>query len=175
MQALINFIMTNLRALWPIARVYQWNLGILVRCGRIVRELRPGIHWRWWFIDEVYQETATEITVELKSGSITTRDGRTVGVGANLSYRIVNACRLWGRVFGFRESVKNLALGYLTAACLSRRWQELTDERDDLQAKLLETLRGDVSDWGVEITRLQLTHLVEAPAFQLLGDNVKVA
>lgn len=174
MQALIDFLMANLRALWPIARVYAWEQGLLVRCGHAKRELAPGIHWRWWFIDEVFRQVATEFTVELKPASITTRDGRAVALGANLSYRIVSIRKLWMNCAYFADSVKNLALGQLTTACLERDWAELVTGRDLLHAGLLAALKAAVAPWGVEITRLQLTHLVEAPAYQLLGDGVKV-
>lgn len=38
MQALIDFLIRNLMALWPLARVNEWNRAILVRLGKIRRE-----------------------------------------------------------------------------------------------------------------------------------------
>ncbi|HEX8321025.1 hypothetical protein [Longimicrobium sp.] len=59
MQALIDFIIRNLMAFWPLARVNAWEIGLRVRLGHVREELRTGIHWRWPFLDEVRIRAAT--------------------------------------------------------------------------------------------------------------------
>jgi modulator of FtsH protease HflK len=169
-QALIDFIIRNLLALWPIARVYSWQQGVRLRGGILREELPPGLHWRWWFIDEVYRITVAEQTLDLAVGACTTRDGRSVAVSANLAYRIVSVRQMWAAVDDVKCSIRNVALGYLVGECSRQSWDTLTTGRDDVQAQLAAYMTRQLAIWGVEVTRVHITDLVEARQYRLFGD-----
>lgn len=97
MQALIDFLLRNLRALWPIEAVDEWQRAILVRGGLIVRELEPGLRWRWPFLDRVVTWPASEVVLDLGTSTITTADGITAALSGNLSYQLVDMAKAWRR------------------------------------------------------------------------------
>ena len=170
MQALINFIIANLKAIWPISRVYSWHRGLLIRGGIIKRELDPGLHCRWPILDEVYTANCAEQTIDLPTAAVTTSCGRSVAVSANIAYRIFSPKSLWQKVSNIERSVTNLTLGFLASECTKRSWDDLTHRRDDVQSELAAHMSKQLEPWGVEITRVYLTDLVEARHYRLFGD-----
>lgn len=172
MQALIDLIMRNLRTLWPLCRVYEWQLAMMVRNGRILRLLTPGLHWQWPFVDEVYTWTRAESAIDLASGGITTRDGIGLTLSGNLAYRAVNIVPLWTKVWGIEATLRNVALGIITSHCLALTWDEVR-ARDGIEATLLERIRTETAEWGVEITRLHLTDCIATRGHRHFVDGLK--
>jgi regulator of protease activity HflC (stomatin/prohibitin superfamily) len=170
MQALINFIIANLKAIWPVSRVYGWQHGLLIRGGKLQRELAPGLHWRWSILEEVYTAYSTEQTVDLPTAAITTSDGKSLALSANIAYRVISLKTLWGAVSNIQQSITNVAIGYLATECTKRSWGDLTSGRENLQAELAEHMSRQLSAWGVEVTRVFITDLVEARQWRVFSD-----
>jgi regulator of protease activity HflC (stomatin/prohibitin superfamily) len=173
-QALINFIIAQWKALWPISRVYSWEKGLLIRGGIIRRELAPGLHVRWPVLDEVYRANCAEQTIDLPTAAVTTSCGKSVAASANLAYRTCSPKKLWSKVSNIERSVTNLTLGFLAGELTKRSWEDLTQRRDDVQSELAAHMSKQLEPWGVEVTRVYLTDLVEARHYRLFGDAAAV-
>jgi regulator of protease activity HflC (stomatin/prohibitin superfamily) len=169
-QALIDFIIRNLMALWPIARVDAWENGVIVRNGRIIRTLKPGIHWRWWFIEQVKTAWSTELTIDLPNASIMTTDGESIIVSANIAYIIESIEKLWTTLSNSTDTIKNVSLGFLASECAKRSWTELTQDRDALQSEFTKHLQEITSPWGLKMTRVYITDLVPVRQYRLFGE-----
>lgn len=170
MQALIDFLIRNLLHLWPVARLYTYQRGVRVRCGHMRETVGPGLHWRWWFIDQFWITNISEKTIDLPCGSVTTADGRPCTISGNLSYVIENPALLWKNVNDFDGSLGNLALGRLCTFASTQSWEEL-GRRSSLEEEVLSVLREELKNWGVKPTRFHLTDLVEARHWRLFGDS----
>ncbi|MFL5481151.1 MAG: SPFH domain-containing protein [Gemmatimonadaceae bacterium] len=171
MQALINFIIANLKAIWPISRVYGWQQGLLLRGGQLRRELKPGLHMRWPVLEEVYTAYSTEQTIDLPTAAVTTSDGKSIAVSANIAYRVLSIQTLWAAVSNINQSVTNMAIGYLATECTKRSWTDLTERRDEVQAELAALMSKRLAPWGVEITQVFITDLVEARQWRVFSDT----
>src|SRR5687768_11455921 len=115
MQQLLQYILDRLMTLWPFVMVREWNIALLVRGGKILRELGPGIWWRWPFIDEIRYCTRTECVVDLATAAIETRDGKAMAISANMAYRVTSAAKVWRTVFDMDDSLTRLALGRIAS------------------------------------------------------------
>jgi regulator of protease activity HflC (stomatin/prohibitin superfamily) len=171
MQALIDFIIRNLLALWPIARIYDWQVGMVVRGGRITRELGPGLHFRWWFIDEVKTYPSTDIGLDLPTGSITTLDGVPISVSANLTYRMTSIAQAWRSLWNCENTLKLIAIGELTSYCAQRTWQTLCEDRALHETRLRERLDAAALQRGCTIVRLSLTDCIRTHAHRQYIDG----
>jgi regulator of protease activity HflC (stomatin/prohibitin superfamily) len=174
MQSLIDFIVRNLMALWPIARVYEWETGMMLRNGKVNRMLTPGLHWRWWFIEECYRAFNTETNVDLNAASIVTTDGVSIVVSANVSYRVTNVATLWRKIMNSNDAIRNLAIGFVASYCADSEWGYLTESREEVETGLRTYLEENLHDKGIEIIRVQLTDLAPARAYRLFNDGHKV-
>lgn len=171
MQALIDFLIGNILALWPIARVYSWQQGVLIRNGILRGEVGPGLHWRWWFVDEYYCVSIAEQTIDLRVGTITTRDGVCAAISANITYRIRSVRMLWQNVYHIDTSLRDLALGFLAEQCSECSWRELHEGRAELQDHLATHMSEAVRHWGVEVVRVYITDLAKARPYRLFGNE----
>jgi regulator of protease activity HflC (stomatin/prohibitin superfamily) len=163
MQALIDFIIRNLLQLWPIARVYEWQVAIMVRRGKIHRSLSPGLHWRWWFFDEARTYPAAECVVALAAGALTTADGRSIVVDGNIGYRMVDMARNYRACWNIEKSLAGLAAGVLCSELAQRHWPALAGVgRVQVENELKARLNRETESWGIEISRVHLVACVEA-------------
>jgi regulator of protease activity HflC (stomatin/prohibitin superfamily) len=162
MQALIDFIIRNLMSLWPIVRVNEWQVGMVVRAGRIQRELPPGLHWRWWFIEEVKTWPGNEVALDLDTAAVTTSDGHAIAVSANIGYRVISLRDMWRGLWNTEASLGKLALGIIATECARQEWEYLRTQRVPLETELRATLNAQMGRWGVSIERVHLTDLVIA-------------
>lgn len=170
MQALVDFIVRNLLALWPIARVQSWEQGVRVRGGILREELAPGLHWRWWFLDEVKTWPVSEVVADLGVGAVTTTDGKSVVVSANLSFRMISIRQMWAEVWNVEVSVKNAALGVLTSTCAGYDSEYLRSNRPQVEAAIMAAINDVVRGWGLEVIRVNLTDCVAARPLRLFGE-----
>jgi regulator of protease activity HflC (stomatin/prohibitin superfamily) len=163
MQALIDFLIRNLLALWPIACVDEWQRAMMVRNGRIHRSLAPGLHWRWLFVERVIQWPASEVVLSLATASITTADGRAIAVDANLGYRLVDIAKNWRTMWSLEKSVVAMAAGIICSNLALRAWEELQGEqRKERERDILVALNATSVGFGVEVVRVHLVACVEA-------------
>lgn len=171
MQALVDLIVRNLMALWPIALVREWEIGILVRRGRIVRVLRCGLHWRWPFFDEVKTWPGNEVCLDLASGSVTTSDERCITVSANCRYIVEDPAKAWRSLWNFENSLRQAILGIVCSGCAARTWADLTTDRRMLERALAAEVNAVTNEWGIRITAINLTDLVLSAARHHYSDG----
>lgn len=175
MQALIDFVIRNLLQLWPIARVYSYQQGMRVRRGVIREELAPGLHWRWWFVDEVQTWAATQQALDLATASITTADGVSVSVSANIGYRMTSIRAMYLNVWNTATTIRLLALGEIASHCARLSWAELRGPRAAFEASLVGALNQRVTPWGLVVERVHLTDLVVTRGHRHYVDGMEKA
>ena len=163
MQALIDFLIRNLLALWPITQVDEWQAAMMVRNGRIHRVLSPGLHWRWWFIEKKVQYPATEVVLSLPTCSVTTRDGRAIAVDANFGYRLVDIAKNWRSIWNLEKTLTAAAAGIICSEMATKDWSELQGAaRRDREAEIMASLNAFAAERGMVVARVHLVACVEA-------------
>lgn len=163
MQALIDFIIRNLLALWPFTRIYEWEAAMMVRNGRIQRPLQPGVHWRWLFIEEKRIWPKTEVVVTLPTCSLTTADGIAIAIDANFGYRLTDIVLAWRSLWSMESSLKAAASGIFCSHLATKPWAHLqgharSDREDELRAALIDF----AAPRGLSIERVHLVACVQA-------------
>jgi regulator of protease activity HflC (stomatin/prohibitin superfamily) len=171
LQALIDFIIRNLLALWPLAVVEFNERGLLIRLGKVRQELEPGLHWRWWFIERVAVVTSTEDFIDLPFGDAVTRDGVPVTFSANVGFKIISPMRMWQAVHDVDENLSRLALGQLSTTISKRTYDEHARGNEAMRTWLKQQLERETSKWGIEITQVYITTLSKARQIRLLKDG----
>lgn len=166
MQALIDLILRNLKELWPFRLVHSWSHGLLVRGGKVKQELKPGIHFRWPFLDQVLSTPNTEQATNLETAAITTSDGHAIAVSANLAWRCTSVRDMWLNVWSVYETLPKLTLGHVATHCAKLTWHDLRYNRAQLETDLLAAINAHVNGWGLVVDRVQLTDLVQVRPYR---------
>lgn len=170
MQELIKFILDRLLALWPLALVNEWQLAMLVRNGRIMRDLGPGLHWRWPLVEQVTTWARTEISLDLPTAAITTADGVAVAVSANLGFRVVDLARCFRTVWNVQDSIGTIALGRIAATCSAFTFAQLC-VRGHAETTARAALAETMAPMGLGVERLHFTDCVRLRAHRLYHDG----
>lgn len=159
MQAFIDFLIKNLLKLWPIARVDQWETGIRVRAGIIKETLKPGLHWRWLFIEEVLTWWSTEMSCALATGCVTCASGESVIVSANIRYRVVDYAMSKRTIFDLQATLKRNLIGMICTEVAGRDWSTLAGNRAQLGRALMKSVGETAATWGLLVTAIDITDL----------------
>jgi regulator of protease activity HflC (stomatin/prohibitin superfamily) len=169
-QALIDFLIRNVMAFWPMALVRSWQRGLRVRLGIAREELEPGVHWRVPFVDEIICAVSVEDMIDLPLADIPTKDGKTVTFSANIAFRIVSPRAMWLSVYDVDENLARLASGKLATLVTRRTWMQLQQGQQEMRNWLRDQLTQETKEWGIEVTRVFITNLSVARQVRLLQD-----
>lgn len=155
---LIDFLVGTLELFQFWVVVYEYERAVLLRLGRFVRVLEPGLHWCYPFhIDVAQHDNVVTRTHILNPQALTTRDGRTVSVTAVVTSNIRDIRKALLNVEGVSHALNDscsAAVGAHVARC---DWAELRTE--PAAEDLTKECRKQAWRYGIEIERVQLTDL----------------
>lgn len=172
MQPLIDFIIDNLLALWPIARVEFWETALRVRFGKDKDILQGGrLHWRWPFADEIEKEPTVIQTLNLAACSVMTSDGKSITISGNVSFRVVNIRKYWRTIHDGHDTLGNILAGRLASVCMGNDFKTLHWEWDELHEEVRGSLQKAVTKYGIRIVGVDLTDFVPTKQYRLYLDH----
>lgn len=172
MQELLHFLLDQFWELCPLFRVEEWELGMLVRGGKILRELAPGIHWKVPYLDEIKTHTSAEVVIDLATAAVETSDGIPFAVSANIAYCMESIAANYRAVWDGEESLQRLALGRIASYLAEKDAAHLRADRGALERRLRTDLNRSVKDWGLNVTRVHLTDCVRIRAHRHYVDGI---
>lgn len=144
------------------------HAGFVRRFGVPVRDLHPGWNWIWPF----WVETVTTVEMRqwsdvLTAQSLRTRDGVDLVVRMMVAYQVEDARKFVLSVFDATNNIQDLAAGALAAAIVKAK------AADVYSGDVLDVVRRRVTTaarrWGIEVVKVQLTDVVAAPTYRLIG------
>lgn len=198
----ISSLFTNLKKLWPGAKVTAWERAIRVRhypsrpvlrmgyfpnnikvARRLphlvwleptstVTELGPGIHLKLWWFDDVHEHSIVPCNYELPIQSITTKDDKSVTIGVNITLEVDNIVLLQTAVHDFEESMYGVCRGHLAKRCRELEWPELIVGQTKLEDSLKGTLTTRLKGWGARVIDVSFTDLAHTSASRLYGEGI---
>ena len=106
----------------------------------------------------------------LVTQTVTTKDGHSVTLSANICYCIVDARASFTRIQDFDSSLESYAMVHLARSVSRLTMLQLKRERALVERNLARALSKRVKPWGAKIEWVGLTDLTEAKAYRLFGD-----
>lgn len=99
--------------------------------GKYPIELGPGIHWYWPAWTEVKAWIVARQSINLTTQTITTKDDRTIAVGAVLVFRVQDALTLITKTFDPDITIRAVAAGAVHHVCSGSEWNLLKMAKED--------------------------------------------
>jgi hypothetical protein len=93
---------------WAVI-VMPWEQALRVRAGRRQRVLNAGVHLRIPFLDSVYRQSVRLRLSNVPLQTLTTRDAKTLTIGATLAFTVVDIQRLYQTLHHAEGTLINLA------------------------------------------------------------------
>ena len=152
--------------------VHQGQRGLLLRLGKIIANpitgkayaIKPGLHFKWPFINQVRRFDVRLQTLSVSSSRILTEEQKYVLVDYYAKWRIVNLPLYYTRTGGFASRTQTLLQQQindaLRAAFGKRSITEVVSgERINIMALLREAANRSAKNLGIEVIDVRIKRI----------------
>ena len=136
--------------------VNQWEKGAVLRLGKIIKTVEPGLNFMIPIIDTVTKVDMRTQTVDLKGQSAITKDNISVGVDAVVFMIIESSEKIITQIVNYRDAVSKYAQTAIRNIIGQYNLDDLLESREEIAIKLKEEIDKLAEDWGIDVTRAGL-------------------
>lgn len=154
--------------LFGIRIVSQWQVGVVFRLGRHVREIKPGLNIIIPLIEYANFVDMRIRTMDVVPQEIMTKDSVPVKIDAVVYYKIFDAARSIIAVENFGLASTLLAQSKLRDVLGKYDLDTLLANKEQIGKEALQMLQGPTDEWGITIISVEIKN-IEIP------DNMKRA
>ncbi|MCJ7571546.1 MAG: SPFH/Band 7/PHB domain protein [Candidatus Thermoplasmatota archaeon] len=144
-------------------KVHQTQRGLIERFGKYKKYAEPGLHWIIPVIYMMRKVNITEMMVNAEPQVIITKDKLNAQVDAQVYFKVkldeesVKASQY--NVFDYKYQIVNLARTTLRNIIGTLTLNEANSDRNRINKELMETLRIETKNWGIEVVRTELKEI----------------
>ena len=169
-KVVIDFLFTELR---PFRVIRSYERGVRFSPRGTPELLGPGFWWRLPWLWEIDEASVVEQVIRVDSQDITTKDKVAVSLSTNLRFEIVDYLLYFTAVHDGENSLENEVRTHVHAKVREMTFEELLDKPGELEnASKRRPLQRTAEAWGVKIVSLEMSSLVSAPMFRVIGNGV---
>lgn len=140
--------------------VSQANQVVVERLGKYNRTLTGGLNFILPVVDSVRTTlTLQEQTIDIPSQSVITRDNVNITIDGIVFCKVQNAEMATYNVMSFKDAIAKLAQTTLRSEIGSMELDESLSNRETLNIKLQEALGDAAENWGIKITRVEISDI----------------
>ena len=137
--------------------VPQGELWVVERLGRYFRTLEPGIWFLIPFVDRIqYIHSSKEQGIPIPYQSAITRDNVMLEIDGVLFLKIIDPVRASYNIDNPIFNIINLAQTTMRSEIGKLSLDELFEERSKLNFNIVEALKSEATEWGVECKRYEI-------------------
>ena len=140
--------------------VPQADMIVVERLGKYNRVLNGGLHFLIPIVEYIANKLTTkEQMINIPSQSVITKDNVNITIDGIVFCAVEDAKDATYNVVDFKKAIANLAMTTLRAEIGSMELDSTLSNRDTLNIQL-QTALGDAStNWGVKITRVEISDI----------------
>ena len=140
--------------------VPQSDLYVIERLGKFKKELHGGFHLIIPVIDSVRSVlTSREQLIDIAKQAVITRDNVNISIDGIVFCKVDDAMEATYNVVDFKNAIANLAMTTLRAEIGGMDLDDTLSNRETLNAKLQNELGSAASNWGIKVTRVEISDI----------------
>jgi len=148
--------------------VSQWQIGVVFRLGRYVRQIKPGLNIIIPILEYVTCVDMRIRTMDVTPQEVLTKDSVPVKIDAVVYYKIFDAAKSIIAVENFGMASTLLAQSKLRDVLGKYDLDTLLSNKDQIGKEILALLQGPTDEWGITVISVEIKN-IEVP------DNMKRA
>jgi regulator of protease activity HflC (stomatin/prohibitin superfamily) len=137
----------------------EWEEAIILRFGKFQRLVGPGFFFKWPYIETFLKQDKRIMTLDISRQEVMTKDNISVTVDAVVFVKIVNTKDSLVNIRNVWDSVMKIAQTTMRDIVGEIELDELLARRDEVANKTATIVDRETSDWGVDITSVNLQTL----------------
>ncbi|MCZ8234196.1 MAG: SPFH domain-containing protein [Inhella sp.] len=140
--------------------VPQQNAFVVERLGKFDRTMTPGLHLLVPFIDRLaYKHSLKEIPLDVPSQVCITKDNTQLTVDGILYFQVTDPMRASYGSSNYIVAITQLAQTTLRSVIGRMELDKTFEERDAINAAVVQALDEAASNWGVKVLRYEIKDL----------------
>ncbi len=154
--------------LWKGVRIVpQGEEWVVERLGKYLKTLMPGLHVLIPYIDNLaYKVTTKDLILDIPQQEVITRDNAVLVTNAIAFVKVTDTQSAVYGVTNFQLAVMNLVQTTLRSIIGAMELDAALSSRDQIKAKLKESIADDVSDWGLTLKSVEIQDISPSPTMQ---------
>jgi regulator of protease activity HflC (stomatin/prohibitin superfamily) len=143
---------------WPAIKiVQQWELGVVLRFGRLIATRKPGLNIILPWIDRMVKVDLRVETLVLEPQEVITRDNVTVHVDAVVYFKVISAEKAVTEVRNYVKATTQMSLTTLRSVLGQSDLDELLAHRDRINERLRDIIDEHTEEpWGVQVVTVEV-------------------
>ncbi len=142
---------------YAIKIVKQYERGVVLRFGRLVRMRQPGFNLIIPFVDRMTKVSLRIVPFVLEPQEVITKDNVTVRVDAVVYYLVIDPVKAMINVEDYQQATIQLALTTLRSVLGQSELDELLAHRDQINLRLRQIIDEQTEEpWGVRATLVEV-------------------
>ena len=148
--------------------ISQWQIGVVFRLGKLVRQIKPGLNIIIPILEYVAYVDMRIRTMDVTPQEVLTKDSVPVKIDAVVYYKIFDAAKSIIAVENFGMASTLLAQSKLRDVLGKYDLDTLLSNKDQIGKEILALLQGPTDEWGITVISVEIKN-IEVP------DNMKRA
>jgi membrane protease subunit HflK len=167
---LVDLIVSWIKLFFFAYTLRAFERGIVFRFGKCVKEVGPGLHFKWPFdIDEVVYDSLLMNARKIEPQSLTTKDDVTIVVSVLVAFQIEDVKIYTLGAYGVSGVLENAACGVVSDFVMKHSWNELRAVDLDVENEITKKARRRAKDYGIRVINVQLCDLTKSRSLRLIG------
>ena len=158
--ALVIAVIAAIFIVRSVKVVPQQNAWVVERLGKYHATLSPGLNFLVPFVDRVaYRHSLKEIPLDVPSQVCITRDNTQLQVDGILYFQVTDPMRASYGSSNYITAITQLAQTTLRSVIGKLELDKTFEERDMINAKVVEAIDEAALNWGVKVLRYEIKDL----------------
>ena len=147
--------------------VPQGSKHVVQRLGKYHKTLGPGLNIIFPYIDRVaYKVTTKDIVLDIPSQDVITRDNAVIIANAVAYINIISPEKSVYGVEDYRIAIQTLVQTSLRSIIGEMDLDDALSSRDQIKAKLKDSISDDISDWGITLKTVEIQDINPSQTMQ---------
>ncbi len=150
-----------------VRTVPQGRKDVVQRLGKYHTTLNPGLNLIIPYVDTVaYKVTTKDIVLDIPSQDVITHDNAVIIANAVAYINIVSPEKAVYGVENYQIAIQNLIQTSLRSIIGEMALDDALSSRDQIKAKLKESISDDIADWGIVLKTVEIQDINPSPTMQ---------
>lgn len=146
----------------------EWEEGVLLRRGRFVRVVKPGIAWHLPLeIDDITCLNVKTASMELAEQVLTTKDKQSIVISVNMLWSIFDIKKCVVDVEDAADTLSDIVLGYVHDLVEETTWHQIKTE--SFRKELKRLIQKQARKFGIAVSTVKIANLAKTRVYRLIS------